>query len=77
MLNDKELEIAKGLYREFYATYPEDNPSDINTLNKYNFMKQKGYDSLSLMQTARKTNTKANGYPCPWTRRDYWKGDLF
>lgn len=77
MLNDKELEIAKGLYREFYATYPEDNPSDINTLNKYNFMKQKGYDSLSLMQTARKTNTKVNGYPCPWTRRDYWKGDLF
>jgi hypothetical protein len=77
MLNDKELEIAKGLYREFYATYPEENPTDINTLSKYNFMKEKGFDALKLMQQARKENTKANGSPCLWTKRDHWKGDLF
>ena len=78
MLNDKELEIAKGLFREFYATYPEENPSDCNSLNKYSFMQARdGFDTLKLMQQARKENTKANGYPHPWTRRSYWKGDLF
>ena len=77
MLNDKELEIAKDLFREFFSRYPEENPSDVNTLNKYNFMMEKGFDALKLMQQARKENTKANGHPCPWTQRDYWKGDLF
>ena len=77
MLDDKDIEFTKALYRAFYSRYPDDNPTDINTLNKYEFMKEIGYDCLKKMQSARKMNTKPNGYPCPWTKRDHWKGDLF
>ena len=47
MLDDKDIEFTKALYRAFYSRYPDDNPTDINTLNKYKFMKR---DRLRLPQ---------------------------
>ena len=41
MLDDKDISFTRELYRTFYKRYPDDNPTDINTLNKYKFMQRK------------------------------------
>ena len=54
-LTDEEEAEARALYEEFWTLHPEQqNPSDINTIEKANFLMQKGFESISLMQRARK-----------------------
>jgi hypothetical protein len=51
---DEEAE-ARDLYEEFWKMYPkQSNPSDINTLEKANFLILKGFERVALMQRARK-----------------------
>lgn len=54
-LTPTEEAEAKALYEEFWSIYPTQlNPTDINTPEKANFLMQKGFESIRLMQTARK-----------------------
>jgi hypothetical protein len=54
-LTNKEVEEAKKLYEEFWSIYPNiKNPSDINSPEKANFLIKKGFESIKLMQRARK-----------------------
>ena len=76
-LDDDDIEFAKELYKIFYSRYAESNPTDLNTITKYRYAMEIGFNGLSVMQSARKLNTKNNGFPHPWTKRSYWKGELF
>lgn len=54
-LTAKEEKKARSLYQEFWEIYPDiKNPSDINSLEKADFMIKKGFENISLMQKARK-----------------------
>lgn len=54
-LSQEEEAEARALYDEFWAMHPDQsNPSDINTLEKANFLMLKGFESINLMQRARK-----------------------
>lgn len=54
-LTSEEEAEARKLYEEFWKLYPnQQNPSDINTAEKANFLMLKGFESISLMQRARK-----------------------
>ncbi len=54
-LSPKEEKKAKSLYAEFWKIYPKiKNPSDINSPEKATFMITKGFESIQLMQKARK-----------------------
>ena len=58
-LTTKEVKEAKSLYKEFWSIYPDiKNPSDINKPEKASFMIKKGFESISLMQKARKQSYK-------------------
>lgn len=65
MLNVDELTRAAELYDEFFRTHYQKNPSDINTPEKANFLVQKGFESIRLMQAARKEQHE-------FTKRSYW-----
>jgi hypothetical protein len=55
MLTPDEEAEARKLYEEFWQKYPDQkNPSDINTPEKANFLIQKGFERVRLMQRARK-----------------------
>lgn len=46
---------AQALYEEFWALHPDiKNPSDINRVEKANFLILKGFEKIRLMQRARK-----------------------
>jgi len=54
-LTTKEEKKAKKLYKEFWKINPGmKNPSDINKQEKADFLEDKGFESISLMQKARK-----------------------
>ncbi len=54
-LTTEEEKQAKTLYEEFWNQYPNiPNPSDINSIEKNNFLKEKGFECIQLMQKARK-----------------------
>lgn len=54
-LSCEEESEAKALYEEFWQRHPDiKNPSDINRIEKYNFLQEKGFEKIRLMQTARK-----------------------
>ncbi|PHQ34579.1 hypothetical protein [Rhodopirellula bahusiensis] len=54
-LSSEDEQRARELYEEFWALHPEiKNPSDINHPAKANFLIQKGFESIRLMQRARK-----------------------
>ena len=54
-LTAKEIAEAESLYNEFWNLYPtQPNPSDINTPEKAKFLIMKGFETIALMQRARK-----------------------
>ncbi len=54
-LTASEEKKAKKLYKEFWKINPNmKNPSDINKQEKADFLKEKGFESIRLMQKARK-----------------------
>jgi hypothetical protein len=54
-LSQEEEQRARALYDEFWSLNPDQkNPSDINTVEKATFLMLKGFESISLMQKARK-----------------------
>ncbi len=54
-LSAKEVKEAKSLYKEFWKINPNmKNPSDINNQAKADFLAKKGFESICLMQKARK-----------------------
>ena len=74
MLTTGEQEIAKQLFRQWFTKNPGvKNPTDPNSRKKYENMVWLGWRLFSIMQQARKTNTKANGLPYPWTQWEYWE----
>jgi len=71
------VEMESMTANELFALWFEENPgaknpTDINTLQKYEFAKRVGWDNLRKMNQARKANTAKNGYPNPWTKADYY-----
>lgn len=54
-LSSAEEDAARLLYEEFWSLHPDQkNPSDINTQEKAAFLMMKGFESIRLMQRARK-----------------------
>jgi len=54
-LTNSEEKKARKLYKEFWEINPNmKNPSDINNQAKADFLAKKGFESISLMQKARK-----------------------
>jgi len=71
---DEQCE-AKRLYGEWFNLFPGvKNPSDINSEVKFNYFGRIGWESLRLMQKARKCNVKRFDYPFEWTKAEYWEG---
>lgn len=68
-----DVQRAYMLYNDYFTRYgADDNPTDINGLNEYNWARQIGWQDTYLMQIARKWNTAVHGYPNPWTQYDGW-----
>ena len=58
----------KKLYGKFFEAVPDqENPTDMNTQEKWLFMKSVGFFGYRKMINARKRGK-------PWTKRSYWKG---
>ena len=73
-LSVTEQAEAKELYRKWFGKHPDiANPSDINRKEKHDMAKVVSWETLQLMQKARKSNVKKYGYPHPWTHARYWK----
>ena len=54
-LSEADQAEAKALYEEFWEMHPDiKNPSDINRVEKANFLILKGFEKIRLMQRARK-----------------------
>ena len=54
-LTPEEEDEARKLYEEFWNIHPDiKNPTDINRKEKANFLIQKGFEKIRLMQRARK-----------------------
>ena len=54
-LNAAEEAEARALYEEFWSLHPDiKNPTDINRVEKANFLILKGFEKIRLMQRARK-----------------------
>ena len=54
-LSAEDAEKAKALFVEFWKMFPtQSNPTDINTSEKAQFLILKGFESIRLMQAARK-----------------------
>ncbi len=69
MLTTTEANAARELYRQWFAKYPKiKNPTDMNCKEKYDFGAAIGWEDYALMQRARKSHTKANDWPYPWTK---------
>jgi len=54
MLDPNKAAEAKRLYDEFFAAYRQPNPTDLNTLEKYEYAFEIGFEGYVLMQQARK-----------------------
>ena len=58
-MRKEDIERAKNLYRYFWQLYPGiPNPSEINTKEKFDFLKLISYQDLALMQRVRKQGAK-------------------
>ena len=75
-LTESDAKFAKELYLVFFKRHGLKNPTDMNNRVKFEYAVEVGWDNFSLMQRARKCNTKKNGYPYPWTHRDWWRGKI-
>ena len=64
-LADSDARFAKELYLVFFKRHGLKNPTDMNARVKFEYAVEIGWDNFSLMQRARKSNTKQNGYPYP------------
>ena len=54
-LTPAEEAEARALYNEFWSLHPNiKNPTDINSIEKANFLILKGFEKIRLMQRARK-----------------------
>ncbi|NQU22791.1 MAG: hypothetical protein HQ567_16050 [Candidatus Nealsonbacteria bacterium] len=54
-LTPREETEARALYEEFWTMHPDiKNPTDINRVEKANFLILKGFQKIRLMQKARK-----------------------
>ena len=54
-LTAEEEALARSLYEEFWQQHPTlKNPTDINMVEKANFLVLKGFENIRLMQKARK-----------------------
>ena len=54
-LSPEEEAQARALYEEFWEMHPNiKNPTDINRVEKANFLILKGFENVRLMQRARK-----------------------
>lgn len=53
-LEKADVARARVLYNNFFSRYGQPNPSDINTVEKFNYANEIGFESLALMQKARK-----------------------
>jgi hypothetical protein len=54
-LSPEEVAEARRLYEEFWRLHPDiKNPTDINRIEKANYLTQKGFEKIRLMQRARK-----------------------
>ena len=72
--NPQRLALAKHLYDVWFTLHPDmRNPTDINNETKYLHFMNEGWETLSLMQEARKQNVARYGYPFPWTQPEYWE----
>ncbi len=73
-MSQADQDKAKALYGEWFSQYPDiKNPSDINCQTKYDYFMTAGWETLQLMQQARKGNVKQYGYPFEWTKSEYWE----
>jgi hypothetical protein len=73
-LTDEEQITAKDGFRLWFKNHPgKANPTDINSLEKFVWLRSISFEELQLMQRARKCNTKKFGYPFPWTHWEYWR----
>ena len=67
-MTPEEDELAAKLYAEFWTKHPTiKNPSDINRTEKAEFLILKGFESIKLMQRARK---QAKAYSRPFDDDD-------
>ena len=72
-LSSDDQDKAKALFSDWFSKYPNiKNPTDINSRQKYDYFMKAGWETLQLMQKARKTNVGQYGYPSPWTKAEYW-----
>jgi hypothetical protein len=54
-MTQQQIQKVRALYKEFYKLYPEQtNPSYIDTIEKAEFLIQKGFEDIHLMQIAHK-----------------------
>jgi hypothetical protein len=68
-----ELE-AKINYCNWFYLYPDsENPTDINSDYKLDFLQKVGWEVAVMMERARKNNTGANRDPRHWTKPVFWK----
>jgi hypothetical protein len=65
-LTDQDVKLAESLYKEFFSTCGQDNPTDINTAEKKRFFNKYGVDALVVMQRCRKKGSEVY----PFTKRD-------
>lgn len=54
MLDAQKAARAERLYNQFFSAHGQPNPTDINTVEKYEFAFEVGFEDFSLMQVARK-----------------------
>lgn len=75
-LSASDAKWAKEMYLVFFKRHWQKNPTDLNTREKFEYAREISWDNYSLMQLARKSHTKKNGWPYPWTHRDWWAGKI-
>ena len=72
--NPQRLALARHLYEVWFTLHPDmRNPTDVNNKTKYDYFTREGWETLSLMQEARKQNVARHGYPFKWTQPEYWE----
>lgn len=54
MLEPAQAARAKELYFYFFSEFKQANPTDLNTIEKFDFAVVIGFEDLHLMQVARK-----------------------
>lgn len=54
MIDSTNTAAVKKLYYDFYEQHRQPNPTDLNTVEKYEHAFEIGFENLRLMQAARK-----------------------